>query len=509
MKSQKKNQNEQIGFIGLVATLAVNGWFLSCNAFRGFNIFDMGAFLDGGWRVYKGQIPYIDFMYFTGPIHLYLQAFFFQIFNFSKEAILAHLIAISSLVTFATFLLSRHFVSTLQTLLVTLLTATCFYWPISHPWYDQTAHLWGILATVLLVLSLKEGDSGRNNGTSFFIGILTGLSFLSKSNIGLAYIFIFTITFFFTCNKKICLMYLVGTISTVLIILLLLGVPDKYFNQAFLNYAFVQSTFFQKRRLLYILTPISWFRNYYWLIGLIVIWACKKHVLQFKRELFIFVGILFVGVFSILTGSMLRDANVPLWGLACALGFILISKVAPKIKSKEKHDFKRGVIWLSVLTSLFILKSIVYGLELKVWSYSGSPFGDYPLKTKALQGWMFQKEDGEDIDIIVQFLKQVPKEEQVLVLSDLQIIYALSGRDSYKGVPFMFSEKDIPAPGEQLETVRQHIIDNPPDWIITHRFKRFQVTFIIQYLRLRDWVVQNYEPVQKWNNYAILKRKKK
>ena len=88
------NTKDKLGLFFLFLILTGNAFFLRHNAFRGFNFFDMGSFLDASWRVFKGQTPYVDFIYTTGPLHIYMNAFFFTLFGFGKKAILAHLIAV-------------------------------------------------------------------------------------------------------------------------------------------------------------------------------------------------------------------------------------------------------------------------------------------------------------------------------------------------------------------------------------------------------------------------------
>jgi len=76
-------------FLTLAIILILNAFFLKFNAFRGLNFFDISAFTDASWRVYSGQKPYVDFMFVSGPVHLYLNAFFFFLFGIGKNAFLA------------------------------------------------------------------------------------------------------------------------------------------------------------------------------------------------------------------------------------------------------------------------------------------------------------------------------------------------------------------------------------------------------------------------------------
>ena len=120
-------KKENTLFASLFIIIIGNALFLSWNAFRCFNFHDMGSFLDASWRVSNGQRPYLDFIYHAGPVHLYLNAFFFKIFSFGKTALLAHLITVQSIVISAVFLALWRNVSFPITVLVTLLTGPAFY----------------------------------------------------------------------------------------------------------------------------------------------------------------------------------------------------------------------------------------------------------------------------------------------------------------------------------------------------------------------------------------------
>jgi len=94
--------------LGIMSCLLLgNAIFLNFNAFRGFNFFDFGAFMDAAWRVVNGQRPYIDFIYFTGPVHLYVTSFFYAIFGFGQLGVLMNIVVIHSIVILLSFLLAK------------------------------------------------------------------------------------------------------------------------------------------------------------------------------------------------------------------------------------------------------------------------------------------------------------------------------------------------------------------------------------------------------------------
>jgi hypothetical protein len=324
----------------------------------------------------------------------------------------------------------------------------------------------------------------------------------------LAYALVFGTVFIIYRQPREFIFFLIGGFFSALIIFLVIRAPGAYFSQVIINYALSGHDYFQQRRYLYLLAPINWFRNYYWLIALTVFWACRHAARKLNQEAALFYGLIFIGLFSMLTGSMVHEANVPLQGICCAMAFILIGRTsgAPS-QAKEKKRSRWSLLFLLVLASGLIFQSVVYGFQLKVWTYAGTPYGDYALRSEPLRGWMFREGDGRDLDALHDFVKEnVPEEETVLVLTDLQILYPLTGRDSFRGVPFIFLVDHLPVPGKQLEQVRQNIMEKPPDWIVTHRLRASFVTFLIHYLELRDFIVSNYTPVKSWDTYAILRR---
>ena len=143
------------------------------------------------------------------------------------------------------------------------------------------------------------------------------------------------------------------------------------------------------------------------------------------------------------------------------------------------------------------------------WFHEIDPPNRYRLKSGPLKGWMLHRQVGEQLDGIVEFIKNnVAEEDSFLILSDRQIIYSLSGRESYRGVPFHWFVGTIPAPGKQWIVVHNRIVQNPPDWILTYRDdeKVHPINKLFAYLQFPDPLLAQYVLVKYWNDHAILKR---
>lgn len=499
-----------VEIIVLIFILIANAFFLNFNAFRGFNFFDLGSFLDPSWRVFRGQKPYVDFLYLTGPVHLYMNAFFFMIFGFGKTAVLAHLVVSHSIAIILTFFMARKFIPFYASILVTLLTTACFYWTISHPWYDQSAHLWGLLGLSYFIYQFPFKTKEDGYKTGLICGALIIVSFMTKTNVGTAHGALLFMTFLMHRYKIQTLTgYAVGAVAALLIMLVLIGSPARYIEQAFFTFDIpVQKL----RRFIPFLWLPTWFSDYYWIAIAIVLLNIKSGWKNYQPFVTIFLGLFTAAVFCASTGSMKATANIPLWGIFMTFGFIIIYLR----KRSEPDKFAQiqchaSLIVLSLLTCLLIYTGAKRGLALDAWSYGQlNPFGDYRMKTKQLRGWLAPKDIGEAVDQAVEYInKNIPKNESMLVLTDLQVLYALTGRDSFRGITFDFAVNEIPPPGKQLEEVRNNILTNPPVWIVTHRNQNVIdfVRAIIPYLRLEEFVQTNYVPVQTWNNYVLLRRR--
>lgn len=499
---------KKIGWLALAAILIANGFFLNFNAFRGLNFFDMGAFLDASWRVLTGQKPYIDFQFLSGPIHLYMNALFFLFFGFGKSAILAHLITVNSIVIVSTFLAARRFLPLLPTFLCTLLSSICFYGPISFPWYDQSAQLWGIIALTVLILKLPLEDPKNACRIGFLTGILTVLSFMTKSNLGAGYGAIFFLTFLCVRTRwKALAGYAAGLSLATIAMLAVIGSPTKYIDQAFLAFDIPVQ---RLRRFLPLLFIPTWFADYYWLTALLVYLNVRSHLKSLRAIFTIFVGVFLLSIFASWTGSMKSTANIPLMGIYITLAFILIAQTGKQSEGKRMRTFHSASKWAMIGLAIFLIfTSAKRSLALDAWTYGNlDPFGNYAMQSAPIRGWMAHKQTGEAVDALTEFIKKnVPKNQSLLILTDLQILYPLTERESYKGVSFIFTVNEVPPPGKRVEELKNYILAHPPQWIVTHRNQNVIsfVAALIPYLGLEEFVTNFYYPVFITNDYVLLK----
>lgn len=497
-----EKQQDILAAILLGIILLVNGLFLSRYAFSQLNFFDMAPMLDAFWRVFHGQRPYADFIFSIGPMHLYVADLFFHIFGFGKFAILAQLIFFTSVLAVLSFFALRRKVAFWINALLTLLLVSSFYWNIAHPWYDQLAHFWGFLAVFLLLSQRPFPTDRRAAGTGFICGALVALSIMSKTNIGPAYAAVFLIVLSDSARKKAALLgYVLGGVTGILLCLVfLVRFPQPFFSQILLH---TGTTY---ERLLKMLTPRNWFVNYYWVAVLFVLAQGKAFLKKNRENLALFLGITAVGIFSVQTGGIIPEANIYLWGMQMILAFILFAEGGKTFSGEQNRIYafshKGLILWAAVLCVL----SIRSGLELKVWDRSEkhSPFGTYALRTGPWAGWKTFAGQGQPLDALAEAVSRyVPAEDSLLNLTDMYMIYAMTGRDSYKGIPVIFHDKISPAPGAQTRQVRDYILAHPPDWVIIF-LTSFQEE--LHSLGLAEEIRDHYTPMFRAGFYLLMKR---
>lgn len=505
----------------LLLMLFAGATVLSRNAFRGFNFFDMGSFLDASWRVFCGQAPYADFIFIAGPVHLWMNAFFFVLFGFGKAAVLAHLVAVQSIVILATFFIASRFAPAWAAVLAAALSMVCFYWPISHPWYDQSAHFWGILGTAFLARRIPAKTGRHAFWTGWVCAVLGIISLMTKANIGAMYFLTYGVVLLFGGHGLAAAAgFLAGAGAATGGFLILLRCPGRFFEQTIAMYGRSNLCRFNQ-----FADPRNWLFNFYWVpFGIVFVnFLFRPDKIRFLFPFFVlFAGVSATALVSTLTGSMNPAANFPLWGIQVALALTVIGK--------DRETFTgflaKGLYWVSLAaivgTAVFFIKeAIPHGRNLTVWRYAGiNPDGDYEIRAAPFRGWRCRRAAGEILDDMTDYVRrEIPAKDSLLVLGDMQILYPLTGRESYRGIPFIFDVrrqfplKNMPMPGAQTEEVRRNIFKNPPDWVIAYQGPsqletNFFVDRIVPRLGLSAFFEKNYDRVKKWGPYVLFKKKR-
>jgi hypothetical protein len=341
---------------------------------------------------------------------------------------------------------------------------------------------------------------------------------MSKTNVGAAY----GAAFFFAlagAERKWQALagYAAGAVGAAGLLTLIVGSPRAYMDQVFSAYGQAAS-----RRLGRFSLKSNWLVNHYWIPFVVVSVNLGLHFdrwRDFGALLLLFNGITFAGIFAVHTGSMMPEANIPLWGIQMALALALVFKALDygRTDALMRGFHKLSVAFLAAGALFLTALATRYGVELRTWTYiSNHPEGDYALKAGPLKGWMCRRATGELVDQMVTYIgDNVPKEDSLLILADMQILYALTGRESYRGVPFIFDVRpgyELPVPGRQLEEVRKNVLADLPDWVLVHEGgQQLETDFFVQdidsFLGLRDVLRAQYDRLMQWGPYVLLKRR--
>ena len=173
----------------ILAVLVVSLGAIHTLGRQGFHFEDLSIAFDGGYRIWLGQDPFVDFVSPIGPVLFLQQALFFSLFGVGWSAYLTHAAVLNALAAGAVFRLLQRFGTTVA-LLGTLSTVAWFYLPPAAPYIDTTAFFWVLIALWLLVEG-RDQETKRADRLSLLAlalftasGLAAGLAFLTKQNIG-------------------------------------------------------------------------------------------------------------------------------------------------------------------------------------------------------------------------------------------------------------------------------------------------------------------------------------
>ncbi|MBK9039667.1 MAG: hypothetical protein IPL83_10960 [Bdellovibrionales bacterium] len=157
---------------------------------------DMPLIQSGGWQIFKGRIPYLDFGISTGPVTYMLQAIGFRL----SPTIIGGILPAAFLNGISVFLISRYSQQKKWGLISTIGLAGLFSISIfsynGRLWYNETAALFGLFPVILLVL-VPEKFQALNYRYYLLSGACCAASFLTKQDMGaLSIILVFTFLMF-------------------------------------------------------------------------------------------------------------------------------------------------------------------------------------------------------------------------------------------------------------------------------------------------------------------------
>lgn len=420
-----------------------------------------------------------------------------------------HMVTLSSLVVLFTFLMTWKKIPLLFSLLASLLSAA-YYWSWPHPFYDFTSHFWGLTATALLFWQLPFQSRKSAFYTAFLAGFFAVLSVFTKTNTGGAYgLFFGTVLLLSPLRIPALGGYIAGVLFCLFFsFVTFLPHPWAYYENAFMSYGY-----WRTNQLYRFIVPMVWFKNFYWLPFLVLLFFSFLIRFKSRGKFFLFLGLGVVGLFTLNTGSRREWDHLPVMGMYLGMAYVLLFMT----KERLKNRFHYFLFWACLLTVTW-----VNGIQIKRCFEGGLrhyeltsrlyPHGRYQLKTKPLEGWQFIHPEGAAIDYLADYIKKnVPPSDSLLILSNLQILNALTGREGYPEVPYIWEPEGFPLQGTPvIEKAREHILKNPPDWIVFTLggpwYESLQLHNLLKYMDLLE-LEEQYKIAGGLENHGILKKR--
>lgn len=500
------------GLLGI--TLIVNMVFLAFASLQSWEPYDYSGMVDVAWRLARGQQIYVDFMFFTGPITPLGLALFFKLAGVSKYSIVLHTLTASSIFIVLIFNTFKRYLRFPELHLSLLLTMVTFYWGLPFPNYSQDAYLLGVAALCLVISRIDKPSTRFDLLIYFSVGFLAVLSCLTKLPIGCMFAAMFLLFFVISRNVLAGCMAVAGFTVAFLVFISLFDF-HAYLENTFGYYALVSGRMYR------FLDIVRYLQHPYFIYTMVAIISFRKHLLVNIRWVYLILGCAAVGFVGAFTGGA-NVSRMPLWkslGIASMLGplvglvYILLNQAIAN--QKKVNQFLAIRVFLGIMTFILIASIAVINVKQTFRLMSPSPTilfsldepQGHSLQTKQLKGWHTPSSWGPDLDeLIININQIVPQEDSLLALSPWELVYSLTGRESFKPFPlhvFPFAQDN----SKLLKLESGFFLkDSPPKWIVTHvepKSPQGILNRITYSFHLDEFILTNYSIV--WHStYAAL-----
>jgi hypothetical protein len=393
----------------------------------GFHFHDLSIAFDGGYRILKGQLPFVDFFSPIGPVLFIQQAAFFALFGVTINAYLLHGAFLNAVAALVAYSLLRRFDRT-TAVVGAAVTSFWFFLPPGAPYIDTTALFWAFVG--VLALTQKREPSSPKGFYLFAAGVCVGLSFLTKQNVGAFAIVLGGLLTVFNSGGRSLLSYWLGVSVPLALFLFYLVLVDGLTNYSYyaltvpLEIPRLQSVFPQAGKLLWnALRPdayrtVSWPEFSYELVFYTaiawLIWTFLGNRTQEKRELSLVIGAL------LLLQNLSRDTSrndwelyFPFIGVALAgFGFLI------------RRPTRRYVVVLSLLG--LVVAAYGYRVSASRQAHGGIrvPVTTYVLKHPRLSNLRVDADSGRALDELLLFLdRNVAADDPIFIYPYQTILY--------------------------------------------------------------------------------------
>lgn len=189
---------------------------------------DFTVIFDGGYRIFTGLHPFVDFALFPIPVPFYMQAVFNSIFGPNLIALGFHSIVLSSILSIIFYFMIKRDFNRLVSVIFSIAFFYSFIGIIAFPWYNQIAYFFFLLNFFLIYF--KIGDLTKKNKLFIFSAILTLLTLFSKTEIGFMHFILvsaYFLIFYKQEMKRIAYYFFLPTIFLFVLIRKIIGVLSQ------------------------------------------------------------------------------------------------------------------------------------------------------------------------------------------------------------------------------------------------------------------------------------------
>ena len=515
----------------LLITAAITFWLTYLFSFRSVIVHDYGILIDRSYRIFMGQIPYRDFNLPITPLTYFIQAAVFKIFSpkvFWMKMSLAfmNMALVGMAIALAWKILKVDF----KFLALFVMPAALFWSPgiiLMRPWYDFDAQFFAFSTLCLLAYSILS----NKRWVILFAGVASGLSILSKQNIG-AGSFLLGILFLWMQRESIkerfkdTTLFLTG-------VGLVAALFSSYllYNQAFfpcLDWIFFRASKrvdanIIKHGLGMVLRPEHNFLKFVFLlytVSLVFCWEnLKENVIERRLKLGIILYSFGVIFFSCLAeqGNDYPQQQIYLSALLAVLFSFYNGQSFKQLFRKKLFMALIGVTLIILFWPVYTNWKIPFKFQVMKWT------PDNP----RIKGLYFQYSDYRFVNDLVNFEKKIPKDEAIFLWPDPIFFYFATHR-----IPptpqsgFVITSWE--SPQENINQIGDLLEQKNVQWAIIAQETNFDFGFLkfgikenwktaIQtglamtsrgdMSKLRDYLYKNFEEVPGPVGYWVLKRK--
>lgn len=439
----------------LLLAIQVTGWGLQYMVCQG----DHGRTLYFAWQVLKGQIPYVDFNWYYGPLMLYYFAFWFKCLGLSIATAKTAWSILYCLTALALYTGSRRFLTPLYALAGSLAFAVIY-----PTWFHSYNHIGATFLMTVSLCLLPELALGEPGWRWWALALLIGLTALVKFNIGLSFAAAAGMTLCiaqFTLPEKHWGALAIWSAACLASIVFLYGLwlvlaPLQHFprwfpipgNRLAVYTPDLFSVTFAIRYhgLTSLLHPYTWFSTLVPLFSVSVLAASVPYLawriyLDKLQGNLLFLHLVGISFFSAHEFWLIHTPYSLLyfsWPFVCTLVFYSLQEI------KSRSTLKTALLGISLITILSL------GIALCSWQKRVTR---YPVSLERAQISVGDENWAYVVENTVEYIRQnTEKGEYILVLPHDQIYYFLADRERPTREDF-FTPKNLITPAEEEEII--------------------------------------------------------